>query len=129
MNLFSMVGLAIITAALALVLRQYNKELAMMVSLAGGLVLLFFALRQMIPVLATLEELIQRTGVNSVYLEIVFKSLGVCYLTQLASDTCKDAGESAIAGKVELVGKIAMVVISLPLFTNLVTIALDLITI
>lgn len=129
MNIFSVVGLAIVTTALALVLRQYNKELAMLVSLAGGVILLLYALVQMVPALSTISDLIERTGIDNTYMQIVFKTLGICYLTQLAADTCRDAGETAIAGKVELVGKITIVVLSLPMFTNLVTMALDLITI
>ena len=50
------------------------------------------------------------------YLRIIFKSLGVTYLTQFASDYCKDCGENAISSQVLLAGRIAIVVISLPLF-------------
>ena len=68
-----------------------------------------------------------RDSINSEYFTIVLKSLGICYVTQLASDTCRDSGYSAIASKVELAGKVSIVVIALPLFTNLVDIALGLI--
>jgi stage III sporulation protein AD len=54
--------------------------------------------------------------------------LAVCYLTQLATDACKDAGETAIAGKLELAGKIAIVILSLPLFNSLVNLITGLIT-
>lgn len=122
-----MIGLAIITAALAIVLKQYNKEIAMLISLMGGLIILTMAVTQIAPVLSTIRGFITRTGIDNEYIQVVIKSLGLCYVTQLASDTCKDAGETAIAGKIELAGKICIIVIALPLFDNIVNIALELI--
>jgi stage III sporulation protein AD len=50
------------------------------------------------------------------YAGILLRALGVCFLTQIACDTCRDAGEAAIAVKLEIAGKIAVLAISLPLF-------------
>ena len=47
------------------------------------------------------------------------KALGVCVVTQLASDTCKDCGQNSIASKIELGGKVLILAISLPMFTSL----------
>ena len=60
--------------------------------------------------------------VNDMYLTILFKSLGICYIVQLASDYCKDCGENALASQVTLAGKLAMLSVSLPLFKAFVEI-------
>ncbi len=49
-----------------------------------------------------------------------FKSLGICHLTQIASETCKDCGFNSIASKVELAGKIAIVLLTLPMLESLI---------
>ena len=59
---------------------------------------------------------------------MVVKCLGVCILTELASNTCRDAGEQAIGAKVELAGKVTLVLVSLPLFQRLLELAERLLT-
>lgn len=56
-------------------------------------------------------------------IQVVMKCLGVCILTELAGQTCRDAGENAIAAKVELAGKVTLVLVSLPLFQRLLEVA------
>ena len=58
---------------------------------------------------------------------VIIKSLGICYITQLAADTCKDAGEGAMAGRIELSGRVAVLILALPMFTALLQIAVGLI--
>ena len=64
----------------------------------------------------------QTTGINEEYAGIMFKALGVCILTQIACDACKDAGEASIATKLEIAGRVSILVISLPLFTRVLSI-------
>lgn len=66
---------------------------------------------------SALTELFDQTGMDGEYLKIIFKSLGICYVTQLGCDCCKDSGENAVASQLELAGKAAMLIVSLPLFT------------
>ena len=49
----------------------------------------------------------------------MLKALGICYLTQIASQTCIDSGYGSMANKIELAGKLTIVLLALPMFTNL----------
>ena len=71
--------------------------------------------------------MIDKVGIPSEYAQILFKCLGICLITQFASDSCKDAGESSLGTKIDTAGKIALVVISLPLMEKLVETATSLI--
>ncbi len=64
------------------------------------------------------SELFSQTGIDSSYLGIIVKSLGICYTTQIGCDCCRDSGEGALASQLELAGKAAMILVSLPLFEN-----------
>lgn len=127
MNLFAMIGLAVVSTVICILLRQYKPEYAMVVSLACGVLLFSMVLVNLVPAFRSMADLMERAAINGEYTRAIVKTLGICYVTQLAADACRDAGQSAIASKVELAGKVAIVLISLPLFDNLVEIALGLI--
>ena len=68
-----------------------------------------------------IREVINRTEMEAEWFVLLLKSLGMCYITQFSCDCCKDAGETALAGRIELAGKIAIIFMCLPLFKNIVT--------
>jgi stage III sporulation protein AD len=120
MNVIALVGLGLVAAVLSVILRQYKREFGLYIPLAAGIIILAAVIAAVRPALDTVRGLMDAAQMNNIYGQTLLKGLAVCYLTQLASDACKDAGETAIAAKVELAGKIAIVVLSLPLFNNLV---------
>ena len=119
--------------SLLLGLQSYQQQSAfyskstILVSLACGIVIFSMIIVSMLPAFETMASLMQKAQINTAYTKAIIKTLGVCYVTQLASDSCKDAGQSAIASKVELSGKVFIVIISLPLFEDLIDIAFSLI--
>jgi stage III sporulation protein AD len=126
MDLFSIIGIALVGTALCILFKQYKPEYAMLISLGCGVLLFLLVLSQLEPVFDVLQNFMNRVNMSEDYTKVILKALGICYVVQLASDTCKDAGQTAMAGKVELCGKVAVVIISLPLFENLLEIALGL---
>lgn len=126
MEIFAIVGVGVVAAALAVVLRQSRPEYAMLVSLAAGIFILYKIFGYLTPIVAEIYTILSLSGVPLEYAEILFKALGICLLTQIACDTCKDAGENAIASKVEMTGRIAVLAVSLPLFTQVLSIVYSL---
>ncbi len=123
MDIFGVAVFCLVCALLSLVLRQYRPEYAMLLSLACSAAVMFFILEGVSQVREQLENLLDNTMLNSELVAMVFKCLGVCILTELASQSCKDAGEGAIAAKVELAGKIALLLLSLPMFLRLLEVS------
>ena len=117
------------SAVLCVIIRQYKPEAALGVSLACGVLIMTAVVTMLAPSVAAISELAAAAGLSGGYSQVLLKALAVCYLTQLASDSCRDAGESAIASKIELAGKAAIAVISLPVFTELAQLVTDLINI
>lgn len=122
MNMMAIIGLGLVAAVLAVVLRQHLPEYAMLVSLAAGVFILFQLAGEMVPVVEQIQSVMATASLPMEYAGILFKALGICFITQIACDTCKDAGETAISSKVEMAGKIAVLVVSLPLFSQVLTI-------
>ncbi len=127
MNVFAITGAAIAAAALSVILRQYNKEYGLYISLCASVLIFISVLAAFSPITSFIKTLSETIDTSSEYIAILFKALSVCYIIQLASDCCKDCGESAIASKIDFAGKIALLLISLPLFETLLNIVKELI--
>ena len=96
MNIIAFVGAGIIGAVLCAVLRQYKPEFGIYISLAAGMVILAAAVVALEPAISTLMGLAENSGIDNGYAEILIKCLAVCFITQLAAESCRDAGEGAI---------------------------------
>lgn len=129
MNIVITASVALIAAVLSIVLKQYKPEYSLFISIGAGVLIFLSVLAVIEPVLSFIEELTEQAGLEGVYGEVLIKSLAICYITQLACDCCKDAGESAIAGKLQIAGKIAVLLIALPMFKSLTEIVAGLINI
>lgn len=127
MNIIGIAGIAVLAAVIAAMLRRYHQEYAVFMSIAAGVVILFAIFSGVQPAVGEIGKLLSATGLSANYAVILLKTLGICFLAQFAADACRDAGESALASNVELAGKIAIVVISLPLFENIVQTAAKLV--
>lgn len=119
MGVFAIAGVAMIAAVLSLMLKKYSPEFALFVSITSGLFILATILAKSVPVFEHLWALLEKTGASREYVKILLKALGVCFLVQFTADSCNDAGQSALANKVELAGKVAVVVLALPLFEEI----------
>lgn len=128
MNIFAIIGAGIAAAAISVVLRQYNKEYGLYIGLAVSVIIFLYILGCMNPVFSLVDNLIEISGTSGEYIGILIKSLAVCYITQLASDCCRDCGETAIASRIDFAGKIALLLIAVPLFEAILGIVKELIS-
>lgn len=122
-----MVIVAVVVALLSVLLRAQRPEQATMLVLAAGIGMLVLLLTRAEGMFSTLYSLLEGSGLPGEYIEILFKAVGICLLTQLAADTCRDAGESAMASKAEIAGRFALLMVGLPLFQAITQTALQLI--
>lgn len=127
MHLTAVLMLLITAAFLAVLLRRYQPELALGVGLLAGVAVLAGLLKTVLPLLQRVQALAENAAVPTAYMGVLLKGLGICLLTQIAADTCRDAGETALANKAELVGKVLLLVVALPLFEEIIALALSLV--
>ena len=124
----ALIALCIITALLALTLRGQRPEFAMLLSLGCGIFVLLALMGQMKEIITGLEKIMSGLSKQSDLTAIILKALGICIVAELGSQCCRDAGEAAIAAKVELVAKAALVLMSMPVFTSLMETAGELLS-
>lgn len=121
--------ICIISAVLALVLRQYKPEYSLLLSMACSVVVILYLMDGIAEIRDELTRILSSVELPDGLLEIIFKGLGICILAELASQSCRDAGENSIALKAELAGKIAIVLVSMPLFYRLLALAAQLLSV
>lgn len=117
--MIKIVSIGIIGALLTLVLRQLRPELAMLCALITGAVLVFSIIDQAALLLAKLAEISARFETDAGIFSTMLKITGVAYITEFGVQACRDAGENAIASKVELGGKVVMLGLCVPVVMNL----------
>jgi stage III sporulation protein AD len=122
------VGFALVAAILLAVLRQYagTAGVSLAVRIGAVAVLLATLVGPLAQVLAALDRLVTLAHVGSLYLGVLLKVLGIAYLTTLGAQLAQDVGESALAAKVELVGKVLILVLAVPVVTAIVELVLRL---
>ena len=118
-----LIGLAIVCTVVIVLLRSSRPEQAIILSIVSGVILLIYLLNVMEPIIAEIQSLTSLLAFDSLQGEMLLKCLGLCLLTQSASDVCRDAGEQSIANYVELAGKTAVLLLCLPLFRQLLALA------
>lgn len=126
MDMLHIAGIAVTVAAFAVLLRQARQEYALLLGLAAGVLLFGLVLSKATPVFSEISRLTAEAHISSRYVSVLVKALGICFVTQLAADTCRDAGETAVAGKVEMAGKFAVLLVALPLFAQVAELAIGL---
>lgn len=126
---FSVIGLALTGVFLALVLKQCNMPpLALVLGLAVGVLILLRLLPALGGVLDVFRRLAGEAGLNQLYLGVLLKIVVVSYVAEFVAGLCRDAGESALAAKVELAAKVVIMTLSVPIIVNILDSVVNLLT-
>ena len=119
MHIIKIVGSAFITLIIVIILKQYKPEFAMYASILGGAIIMLMSIGKLDGIINLLQNISSKTAINGEFLAILIKITGIAFLTEFAVSICKDSGETAIANKVDLGGKIIIVAISIPIVSAL----------
>jgi stage III sporulation protein AD len=107
-------ALGLLITVLLVTLRPLQPELAVLLSIAAGALMLALVIGRLRAVVQTLTEMAARADLHPRFLQTALKAVGLAYLAGFTAQVCRDAGEGALAVKVELVGKVAILLLALP---------------
>ncbi len=109
-----------------ILLKQSGKhEMALMTALAVSVYILFLSFEAMAAIIGNLEKIVNSAGLDGDIFKTIIKITGIAYITQMASELCKDSGENALSGKVELSGKVLICAYALPMVNSLFEVISD----
>lgn len=120
MSLVQIILFGVIATMLITLIKSYQPTFALILLGVTSLFLFYFILIPLGEVIDLIRSLFNRFRLESIYLETVFQIIGIAYLTELGSQLTKDAGLNSIASRIELVGKISILFVSVPVLTAII---------
>lgn len=127
MDIMRIVAVGIVAAVLAVLLREERPEIAVMVSIVTGLVIFVFIISKLNSVIIVLKYFAGKANIDVLYFSTILKVIAIAYITEFGAQICRDAGEGSIASKIELAGKVLIMVIAIPILAALMDIMIKII--
>ena len=115
MEIWQIVGLALIVTVIGAVLRQIRPEIALQLTILTGVTIFLLILGKIKIIIDLLQNLADQANISSYYLLIVLKIVGIAYVAEFGAQICRDAGEGALATKVEIAAKVAVLILAIPI--------------
>ena len=119
LEILQIAGLGIIAVILVIMLKAQKPELALQLSIITGVIIFMMLAGKLSAVITLLGSYTKRVDIEPVYFETILKIIGIAYITEFGAEICKDAGESSIASKIELAGRVVIVAMAVPIITSL----------
>lgn len=119
MDIVKIIGIGLTALIIIIILKQYKPEFAVYTSIIAGIFILLLSLSQISGIINLLKDISSKANINSQFLGIILKITGIAILTEFAVSICQDSGESAIANKIDIGGKIMIITLSLPIISSL----------
>lgn len=119
MEVLKIAALALCAVVLIVLVKNYKPEFGVYTAIGCSILILYFLIDSLKYAFAYMAELYDRLDYGKSYFPIIIKVLAIAYITEFTSQLCKDAGETSIASKVELAGKVIIFCVAIPVFISI----------
>ncbi|MBU8879339.1 stage III sporulation protein AD [Bacillus sp. FJAT-29790] len=120
MEIIQIVGVALVATFLALIVKEQKPNFAFLLIVFVGCAIFLFLVDQIYSIIHMIEKIAVNAKVNMIYIETILKIIGIAYIAEFAAQITKDAGQGAIASKIELGGKILILAMAIPILTVMI---------
>lgn len=120
MEIIQIVGIGLLSTVLILVLKEQKPMFAFLLTTAAGILIFLFLIGKIGTILGTLERVAESSGMEMIYLKTVFKIIGISYIAEFGAQIVRDAGQESIASKIELAGKVLIMVLAVPIISIII---------
>lgn len=120
MNIFTVAAVGLIGTIFAVFMRKMGDEYRICVSIFCVCALLIAIFPYFSELLAQILSFSKLSGTDIENFTFLLKAVGIGYISQFSSDICADAGENAIASKIEFAGRICILAMTVPVVSSLV---------
>ena len=119
MEILRIAALALCAVILIVLVKNYKPEFGIYVAIGCSVLILYSLADSLKYALSYLSDLYGRLQYGKDYFPIIIKVLAIAYITEFTAQLCRDSGESSIASKVELAGKIIIFCVAIPVFISI----------
>ncbi len=124
--IFKIVAIGLISCVAAMVIKPIRSDFAVIVGIVGGLLIIGMIINYFTGILSSIKDIIGVTGLNSSLYTILLKIIGIGYLIEFSAGICSETGNSGLGDKILLGGKLVIMVMALPIVTNILNIIMEL---
>ena len=125
MDIISVCVLGIFAVLGSVAIKKYNCEIAVLIIISAITLICFMVLPMLSQIFDSVNDLTSSANINNNYISILIKSLGICYVTQISVDICKENGSGSIASQIEIAGKLIILLLAVPLYGDLIEMIYD----
>ena len=126
-DVMKLVGIAIISTILCMVIKKDRPEMAMFIGVLTGIMILLSVTYKLNFIIDSINDLAHEANIPTMYISLIIKLIGIAYLIEFAIQICKDCGEGNIASKLEFGGKIIVMTMSFPILVSIIDMILNII--
>lgn len=119
MEILKIAALALCAVMLIVLVKNYKPEFGMFTAVACSVLILYFLADSLKYAFVYMSQLYGQLSFGKAYFPVIIKVLAIAYITEFTSQLCRDAGESSIASKVELAGKVIIFCVAIPVFVSI----------
>ena len=125
LSLYKIISIAVITCIACLIIKPIRSDFAILISIVGGIIVLFYTVSYLSQIFDVFTEIFNISGINASIYSIILKIIGIGYLTEFTAGICNDTGNSSLADKVLLGGKVVILVMAIPIVTSILDIVME----
>ena len=125
-QIFQLVGIALITAVAAILVKSTKPELALAVTIAGSVILMLFVLEVFRGSIGIFTEIAEMTGLDAAIVKTLLKMVGIGYLVEFSAGILNDFGQNSLADKLVFCGKILVLILAVPILESILELISDL---
>src|SRR5699024_6042771 len=115
MDIIHIVLFAITSAMIYLIVKEVQPNIAFVILFITAIIIFIFIIEQVKTIISFIQILARKASIQTYYLDTIFKIIGIAYIVEIAANLVKDAGLSSLASKIELAGKIFILLLALPI--------------
>ncbi|SDQ51331.1 stage III sporulation protein AD [Virgibacillus subterraneus] len=120
MDIIQIVVLGIVASILYIVLKDMNSSFAFFVIVVTGVLIFLAIIKQIGIIFQLIESLGEKANIDGMYINTILKIIGIAYIAEIGANLTKDAGLSSVASKIELAGKIFILLLAIPIITAVI---------
>lgn len=124
MDIVQVIGVGLIALIIIMTLKQNKPEFVIYVELIAGIIILSLCFDKITAVVNFVCEISSKIKLSNKFIGIMLKITGIAILAEFATSICIDAGEKAIASKIEIGSKVLIITTSIPIISSLLEIVL-----
>ncbi|MBQ7954414.1 MAG: stage III sporulation protein AD [Lachnospiraceae bacterium] len=115
MEIVKVAAVGIIGVLIAIQFKSHKPEYGTYIGIGIGILIFYYALQTLQGVVGQVQSLQKYMAVGQGYLGILLKVIGITYICEFSAGICKDAGYQSVAGQIEMLGRLAVMLSGLPI--------------